>query len=236
MTSSRPKSAFLQGAASGAPFLFVVGPFSMLFGVVATEAGLNVLETMGFSFLVIAGAAQFAAVQVMTEQAPTIIVILTALAVNMRMAMYSASLAVHLRGSTLRQRMLISYLNVDQSYAASVAKFESEPEMTVSERVAFFFGVMAPITPVWYSCTFLGAMIGAAIPTDYSFEFALPLCFIAMFSPMLKTPAHLAAAFTSVVVSLSLAWMPFSSGLLVAAFSAMIVGAQVELRSQGPVE
>lgn len=233
MASSRPKTAFLQGMTSGAPFIFVVAPFSLLFGVVATEAGFSILETIGFSVLVIAGAAQFAAVQVMIEDAPTLIVVLTALAVNMRMAMYSASLAVHLRGATLMQRLMVSYLNVDQSYAAGVAKFEAEPEMALEERIAFFFGVMAPIAPMWYLFTLIGAIAGAAIPPEYALDFALPLCFIAMFSPMLKTAAHLAAAFTSVVMSLLLVWLPFSSGLLVAAALAMIVGAQVELRMKG---
>jgi hypothetical protein len=38
-----------------------------------------------------------------------------------------------------------------------------------------------------------------------------------------------ASALTSVVLALMMAWMPYGSGLLVAAIGAMIVGAQAEL-------
>ena len=88
----------------GAPFILVIVPFSLLFGVVATEAGLNVLETMSFSVLVIAGAAQFTALQLLTDGAPTLIALVSALAVNLRMAMYSASLTPWIGEATLGQR------------------------------------------------------------------------------------------------------------------------------------
>ena len=61
MSSSTPKSAYWEGFRAGAPFVLVVGPFAMLFGVVATEAGLTVAETLAFSVAVIAGANEFAA-------------------------------------------------------------------------------------------------------------------------------------------------------------------------------
>jgi predicted branched-subunit amino acid permease len=92
-------------------------PFAILFGVVGTEAGLNLAQVMGFSVGVIAGASQFAALQLMSENAPTLIVVASALAVNLRMAMYSAALAPHLGPASLRDRALIAYMNVDQTYA-----------------------------------------------------------------------------------------------------------------------
>ncbi|MBU1280243.1 MAG: branched-chain amino acid ABC transporter permease, partial [Alphaproteobacteria bacterium] len=67
------------------------------------------------------------------------------------------------------------------------------------------------------------------IPTDLGVDFAVPITFLAVVSPMLKTLAHLAAALTSVVLVLALSFMPFGSGLLVAAAVALVVGAQVEI-------
>ena len=110
-------------------------PFATLFGVLATEAGLNVVETMAFSIVVIAGAAQFTALQLMQENTPTVIVLISALAVNLRMAMYSASLTPYIGAAPLWQRALCAYLTVDQSYVVGVSKFEREPDMTVPERV-----------------------------------------------------------------------------------------------------
>ena len=68
MTQITPTKAFLQGLRRSLPFILVVVPFATLFGVVATEAGLNLIQTMGFTALVIAGAAQFASLQMMQDQ------------------------------------------------------------------------------------------------------------------------------------------------------------------------
>ena len=90
---SNTKAAYRQGVLDGAPFVLVVVPFAMVFGLLAVEAGLPVVQVMAFSGAVIAGAAQFTALGLMVDGTPTLIVLLTALAVNLRMAMYSAALA-----------------------------------------------------------------------------------------------------------------------------------------------
>ncbi len=84
-------SPFGQGIRDALPFVLVIIPFGVVFGVVATEAGLNVFEALTFSVVVIAGAAQFTVLQLMVDNTPTVIVLISALAVNLRMAMYSAA-------------------------------------------------------------------------------------------------------------------------------------------------
>jgi len=223
-----PWQAWLQGLRAGLPFMLVVMPFGMVFGVVATEAGLNVLETMGFSVLIIAGAAQLAAIQLMTENAPVLVVLATGLAVNLRMAMYSAALAPHLGAAPVWQRALIAYLMVDQAYAVAHARFEEAPTMSVKAKVAYYFGAITPICPFWYLATLAGALVGNQIPAGLPIEFAVPATFIAMIAPMLRTLPHVAAALVSVVVTLVLAFVPYNLGLLVAAVLAMMTGAQLE--------
>lgn len=226
--SSPLSAAFLRGCAASLPFVLVIGPFGTLFGVVATSAGMTVFETMAFSIVVIAGAAQFAAVQLMQDGAPLAVVIFTAAAVNLRMAMYSASLAPHLGPAKLWQRALISYLLVDQSYVAAITEFTRHPGRPVAEKVAYFFGTVSLVVPLWYLSTWGGAAFGKAIPSDLALDFAVPIAFLAMIAPVLRTPAHYAAALVSVGGTLALWWMPYSSGLLVASAAAMAVGALVE--------
>ncbi len=221
--------AFWRGCRHGAPFVLVVGPFAILFGVLATEAGLNVLETLAFSVVVVAGAAQFTALQLMTEEAPTLIVLASALAVNLRMAMYSASLTPYLGAAPLWQRALIAYIILDQSYACASVEFEKKQDMTVPERIAYFAGTSAPVVPSWYFCTYLGAGIGTRVPDSWALDFALPITFLALMAPMLRTRAHLIAAIVSVVVSLLAAGLPYSMGLLIAGVLAMMAGARAEL-------
>ncbi|CUJ04169.1 AzlC family ABC transporter permease [Cognatishimia activa] len=229
MASTTPKIAFLRGFRDGSPFFLVLAPFAGLFGVVATEAGLNVFETLVFSIAVIAGTAQFAALQLMSENAPTAIVIASALAVNLRMAMYSASLAPHFAGAPLWQKALAAYATVDQSAALSLILYDQEPEMSRASKMAYFFGVISVAMPTWYCFTLIGALGGKAVPESWALDFALPITFLAMIGPMLRTPAHMAAAFVSVVGALAFGGIPFNMGLLIAAILAMLTGAQVEL-------
>ena len=230
MPPATMKSTYLRGARAGAPFVIVVIPFAVLFGVVATEAGLPLAQVMGFSFLVIAGASQFAALQFMTENAPIFIVLASALAVNLRMAMYSAALTPHLGAEPLWRRALISYFLVDQCYAISFEEFQKDEELTPALKTAFFLGSVTPICPLWYVFTWIGAVIGTAIPTEFGLDFILPIAFLAMVGPALRTIAHVAAAFASIILSLLLVNVPLNLGLLIAAVIAMAIGAEVERR------
>lgn len=228
MAITTPKSAYFRGLADGAPFILLIVPFASLFGLLATEAGLNVLEALMFSVVVIAGAAQFTALQLMQEEAPTIVVLASALAVNLRMAMYSASLTPYIGSAPLWQRALAAYLTVDQSYLIAIAKYEKTPEMTVPQRIAYFFGAVTPVVPFWYMFTVVGAYLGSQIPESWALDFAIPITFLAMIAPMFRTVAHLVAALVAVVVSLLVAGVPYSLGIIIAGMIGMMAGARTE--------
>ena len=68
-----------------------MAPFGLLIGAVSTEAELNLIETMTMTALAL-----------LEEQAPTLIVIIAALAVNLRMAMYSVALLAFAVGIGLK--------------------------------------------------------------------------------------------------------------------------------------
>lgn len=229
MGRTTSKSPFREGCKDSIPFLFVVVPFGTLFGVFAAEAGLSILETMAFTVTVFAGTAQFAALQLMTEHAPVIIVLISALAVNLRAAMYSASLTPYLGALPLWQRAIVAYFTVDQSYVLSVARFESDPDLPLQGRFWYFLGTCALVAPIWYGASLAGALLGSSIPDAWALDFALPIAFLAVIGPMLRTPAHRVAALVSVVVALLCAGVPYNLGLLVASVCGMMAGARTEL-------
>ena len=73
-------------------------------------------------------------------------------------------------------------------------------------------------------------LLGTSIPAEWSLDMAMPLTFLALVGPMLRTFAHMAAAMTSCVLALALAFVPYNLGLLVAAIAALAVGAEIERR------
>ncbi len=232
MTPSTPKSDFWRGMRDGAPFILVIIPFGGLFGVVATEAGLNVFEALSFSIVVIAGAAQFTALQLMVEDVPLLIVLVSALAVNLRMAMYSAALTPHLGEAPVWQRAICAYLTIDQSFATSALAFERRPEMPVPNKVAYFIGTALAVAPPWWAATVLGALLGQSVPPWMALDFAIPITFLALVTPMLRSLAHVVAALVSITVALMFAFLPYNLGLLVAGVAAMMAGAETERQTE----
>lgn len=224
------RQAYWLGVREGLPFVLVILPFGLLFGVVAAEAGLNLLEAVSFSVLVIAGAAQFTALQLLSDQAPALIALVSALAVNLRMAMYSATMAAHIGGAPLWKRAIAAYVLVDQTFAAASLRYEREPAWGHAEKTAYFFGAASPIYLPWLGATMAGALLGSTIPESLALDFALPITFLAMIGPMLRTLPHVIAAGVAVTLALLLAGMPYNLGLLVAGLAGMAAGAEAERR------
>ncbi|MCJ7871430.1 AzlC family ABC transporter permease [Phaeobacter sp. J2-8] len=224
-----PRAAFWRGYIDCAPFTLIVIPYSILFGVVARDAGLDILQTMSMSVLVIAGASQFTALALLQDQAPVFIALLAALAVNLRMAMYSAALVPHIGHARLGTRALMAYLMVDQAFAVAVKHYEDNPLMSQTNKVAYYFGCMMLICPFWYGCTLIGALLGQAIPPALSLDFAVPICFIALTAPLIRSLPHVIAAAVAALASVVFSGLPWSLGLIVAALLAMMAGAQAEL-------
>jgi predicted branched-subunit amino acid permease len=224
------KSVFWRGFLDGLPFVLTAAPFGLLFGLVGTEAGLNLFETMSMAVLVIAGAAQFTALAQMQDAAPVALVIAAGLAVNLRLAIYSAALAPHLGPAPFWQRAVAAYILVDNAYATAIAEFEREPDQPVARKMAYYFAAALPVWIAWYAATLAGALLNRGFPPEWGLDFAVPIAFLAILGPMLRTLAHVVAVLVSLVTVLLLQPMPFNTELLVAALLAMIAGAEVERR------
>ncbi|WP_423207448.1 branched-chain amino acid ABC transporter permease [Paracoccus yeei] len=227
-----PGQCLRHGLIQSLPFLLVLVPFGLLFGVVSDAAGFDLPQVMGFSVLVLAGASQFTAVQLIADHAPTIVVILSALAVNLRLAMYSASLVPWLGQAPTRWRAFLSYVLIDQTYALAIQHYEANPRLRLDQRMAYFTGTAIGCCVPWFLATALGFTLGRAIPESWALDFAVPITFLAMVAPMLRSPAHIAAAGVSIVGALVFSVLPSGLGILVAAPLAMATGAWVEWRME----
>lgn len=233
MQPASSKSAYMSGFRACAPFVVMAAPFGMIFGVVATEAGFSLAQVMAFTSVVIAGAAQFTAMQLMTESAPIAMVIASAVAVNLRMVMYSAALQPHLGKASLWQRVLIAYTNFDQNFAIASATYDERPEMSTQDKAWFFLGASTTLAPAWILSTLVGALIGNQIPEGFALDLAMPVMFIAIFAPGLRSLAHIVAAFVAVILAIAFGWLPYNLGLITAALPAMAAGAELERRGYG---
>ncbi len=229
METSSTKPYYWKGFRDGSPFALSALPFATLLGVLASETGFDVIQTLTFATAVFAGAALFAALQLMQEGAPLLIVLVSALAVNLRLVMYSATLTPYLGTAPLWQRAFAAFFTIDINFASSIVQFEKEPKMKVSQRMAYFFGAVSPVTPPWLICAYLGAVFGTKIPDSWALDFAMPIAFLAMIGPMIRSWPHVIGAMVASLVAIMTTTVPYNLGLLMAGFAGIIAGAQAEL-------
>lgn len=209
------------------PVALAMLPFAVLLGVTAADAGWSPWMVLAQSVLVLAGAAQLAMVALLAEDAHLVVVVLTVALINMRMAMYGAALRPWLAHVPVRGRALGAYVVTDQAFALATSAFPDLPER---DRFPYYLGAAFTLPALWFVATTLAAALGTALPDDWSFEFALPLTFLALLVPALKSrPAWVAAGVGGGVATLA-ATLPFNLGLMLGALAGVTVGALVEVR------
>lgn len=229
-----PRSEFFNGVKAELPILIAVIPFGMIYGVLALDAGLSAVQTQAMSFIVFAGSAQFIMAQLFATQTPALVIIVTAFLVNLRHALYSASVYPYVKHLPLTWRSGLAYLLTDEAYAVSIIHYNQTGK--VKFRHWFFLGSGLALWSTWQLSTAAGILIGSLIPPSWPLEFFIPLTFIALVVPSLEDRPSLAAALTGGLVSVVAFGLPFRLGLIVAAFTGIGAGLLAEEFSQGALK
>ena len=211
-----------EGMRAAAPILVGVVPFGLIYGVVAVSQGLDRVPAILMSPIVFAGASQIAAAELWGQGAPFFVVVATGLVINLRFLMYSASLAPQLTGLSAWQRWLGSYLLTDQAYAVSIIRFG---EKTDVHRFAFYFGAAISFWTIWQASSAVGVIVGLRVPPSWGLEFSVPLMFLALLIPTLRTSTPVVVAIVSGVAAILFHGMPMHLGLIAAATTGLLVGA-----------
>jgi len=222
---STPRSDFLSGVRDVSPILLGNVPFGMLAGATAVSVGIPALQAFAMSVFVFAGAAQLAAIGLIGSHSPAAIVVVTALIINLRYVMYSASIAPHFRRLPTKLKWAFSYFLLDANYALSILEFD---EHEATSRRWYYLGTSLPIWAVWQASTLAGILLGATVPPSWQLDFAVPLLFLALLVPTLRDRASKAAALAAGVVAMAADSVPFHLGLAVAAFVGIVVGLLVQ--------
>ena len=222
----KQKQAFFLGLRAVLPLLLGVAPFGVIYGVVALQSGIPLLPAMAMSSIVFAGSAQFLLAQLVGGGAPLLLSAGAVGLVNLRHALYSASVAPMLAHLPRRWKMLLAYLLTDEAYAAAIPHLLVDaPESRSPHAHWILFGSGFGLWAGWQVATLAGVLIGAQLPSNLGLDFALPLTFIAIVVPMIDSRALLAAAVAAGAVAVVLAALPYKIGLFIAALAGLVVGA-----------
>lgn len=222
MPASSPRAEFTSGLRGVAPLLIGDIPFGIIYGVVALGTGMPLILAQLVSLIVFAGSAQFACAQLIGAGASGLLIVSTAFIINLRHALYSASLEPYTLHLSSRWKWLLSYLLTDEAYAVAIRHYQDNAPLKYKHW--YFLGAGIGLWTTWQASTGIGILLGTRVPGSWSLDFALALSFIAIVVPMLKTRADLASALSAGTMALALHPLPYKVGLLIASFVGIAVG------------
>jgi predicted branched-subunit amino acid permease len=218
--------AFLHGIRTLMPLTPGVIPFGLVTGVMAIEMGMSPGTAMGMTMLFYSGSAQMVALQLLHNGVLPVAIVVTALIINLRFIMYSASLAPHLHHLPRRWTWPLSYLLSDQSFALySLRLSAGQPD-----RFGHYFyaGTAIGMWLTWQLSVLAGVFLGASIPESWSLSFAIPLSFLALLVPNLRSAASLGAAAAGGLIAVLAIDMPYNLGLVMASTGGVLAGLLIE--------
>lgn len=204
----------------------VVGaiPFGIVFGAIAINAGLSPLATLGMSLFVYAGASQFIAAGLVAQGAGLGLIVATTFIVNLRHALYAASLAPFLSHLPHRWLMPLGFWLTDETYAAVISRYQEHGGN--QHRHWFYLGSALFMYGNWQLCTMIGIVAGQQLDdaASWGLDFAMIATFIGIIVPLVRTRPMLVCALVSAVTALFSDHLPNQLGLMIAALAGIAAG------------
>ena len=213
-------NTFLKGVIDVSPLMIPVVPFGLIFGVLAIEVGFTPLETMGMSLIIFGEASQIVLLQLFSGGASSLVIISSVGAVNSRHLLYGAVVSEHLSDLKLIWKIIISYFLIDQAFARSNEYFKKNKD---ENKYFHLVGGGATCWIIWQSTTFLGIILGAAIPEKLGLSFAIPLTFLALLINDFRKFVNVFVIIVSgLVATLGYNIIPFKAYVIVAALIGLL--------------
>lgn len=176
------KSQFFKGLCQGIPIALGYLSVAFGFGIMATRAGLSVLQSAGVSISNLTSAGQAAGVGVIAAGGTLVEMALTQIVINLRYSLMGISLSQKLSPNfSTWKRLIAAHGITDEIFAVAVS--QKEP-LTAS----FMYGLMSLPIAGWTTGTFLGALFGQILPENITNALGLMLyaMFIAIIVPAAK--------------------------------------------------
>ena len=212
---------FLKGTIDVSPLLIPVVPFGLIFGILSIDIGFSPLATMGMSLIIFGGASQIILLQLFSGGASSLVIISSVGAVNSRHLLYGAVVSEHVSDLKLIWKIIISYFLIDQAFAVSNEYFKK-----YKKKNKYFHLIGGGFTcwVVWQTTTFLGIILGAAIPEKLGLSFAIPLTFLAILVNDFRKFINVIVIIVSgLVATFGFNYIPYKAYVIVAAVTGLFV-------------
>jgi 4-azaleucine resistance transporter AzlC len=211
------RTGLMRGVRVALPFFVPAFATGMSFGVLA-EPVMGAVAAIAMSFLVFAGAAQFASVSALVAGSGVAAAVSAGLLVNARFLPMGLAAAPALKGGPLR-RAAEGQAVVDASWALA-----NRGDGTFDREM--LLGATIPQAAGWWTGTIVGALGGAALgdPETLGLDALFPAFYLALLAEELRNRAAVASALLGAAIALCLIPIAPPGVPVVAAAAAALLG------------
>jgi predicted branched-subunit amino acid permease len=217
-----------EGARDITPMVIGVFPFGLAIGAAIGASSVGTAEGLASGPAIFAGAAQLSVIEMLDSGVAPLVIILSALMINARLLLYSASLAPWFRGASLRSRLVLAIPVIDQLYFTCNPRFE-RGDLDRRGRIAYYGGAALFLTSTWVATQTLAILAGARVPESVGLHVAAPLALAGLLAKSLADRTAIVAAAVGGVAAVVGVGLPFSSAVLVATLCGVTVGTVADL-------
>ena len=171
------------------PLWLAAIPSGLAYGVAAHGVGLDAATTQLFSLLVFSAAGQVGALALFASDASPLAAIGTVLILNAQLLLLGLAIGRQLRPAWPTRLLLAPFLT-DGAFAVAASRGPLRPATLLGAGVSMYVA--------WNAGTALGIATGRAFPALQrpGIDFTLPLIFLALLIPLVRTRAALLVALT----------------------------------------
>jgi predicted branched-subunit amino acid permease len=195
----RPSTAalFRRGFVGLLPFWIGAIPIGIAYGVAARGLGFSAFETQLMSLIVFSASAQVSTLSLLAVGAPVLAVIMTALALNAQLLLIGMSVGREERPSWLA-RIVTALFLTEAAYGVALAHGRLRLPILVGAGASMFTG--------WNIGTAIGVVAGAALPDPRGLgvDLIVPLAFLAVLVPLIRSRAAVVTALAAGLSTLAL--------------------------------
>lgn len=189
-------------------------PWAMVTGMAMVSVGFTPWQAIGMNVLVFAGTAQLGTLPLIAAGAPLWLIVVTALALNLRFVIFSAAIARTFDGVRMPTRWLAGHLLTDGVFATCLNRLleSKDPKW----RLGYYLGPSIWAWALWQSFAMIGIFAAESIPRSWSLEFMATIALIVLLIPMAKARPMLIAAACGGMSAVLLRGLPLRLGVIAA--------------------
>ncbi|MEM9513219.1 MAG: AzlC family ABC transporter permease [Actinomycetota bacterium] len=217
------RHAVRDGVVDVTPMVIGVVPFALAIGTAIGASTLSTAQGLVSAPTIMAGSAQLTMVEMTTAEVAPLVIIASAIIINARLLLYSASLAPWFANRPRWMRFALAVPVVDQLYFTAAPRF-ARGDLDEAGRTAYFCGAAAWLVGAWVVAQAVAILVGATVPEWVGLDLAAPLALVGLVAKSVDTtPARIAAAVAG-VTAVAAVGLPLNTAMLLAIIVGIAVG------------